>query len=251
MDCSPPDSSVHGDFPDNNAEVGCHALLQEIFPMQGSNPDLPHCKWTLYHLSHQGSPWILEWVRFSSVQFNSATQSCPTLYDLMDCSMPGFQVHHQLPELTQTHVHRVGDAIQPSHPLLSCSPVFNLSQHQCLFKWVSSLHQVAKVLVFQLQLSPSNEYSAMISFRVDWFDLLAVQGTLKSLLQHHNLKASILWRSVFFRTNSHIHIRLLEKPYNNSWWIWQFIILFLQFLCTLDIFPSTKPEGGLPWWSNG
>ena len=89
---------------------------------------------------------------FSSVQFSSVTQSCPTLCDPMDCSMPGLPVHHQLLKLTQTHVHWVGDAIQPSHPLSSPSPpAFNLSQHQGLFQWVSSSHQVAKVLDFQLQ----------------------------------------------------------------------------------------------------
>jgi len=116
----------------------------------------------------------------------------------MDCSTPGFPVHHQLPELTQTHVHRVCEAIQPSHLLSSPSPAaFNLSQHQCLFKWVSSLHQVAKVWSFSFSISPSNEYSGLISYRVDWLDLLAVQGTLKSLLQHHNSKASILWCSAF------------------------------------------------------
>ena len=86
-----------------------------------------------------------------SVQFSSVAQSCPTLCDPMDCSTPGFPVHHQLPELAQTHVHRVGDAIQPSHPLLSPSPAFNLSQHQGLFQRVSSSLQVAKVLEFQLQ----------------------------------------------------------------------------------------------------
>ena len=85
-------------------------------------------------------------------QYSSVTQSCPTLCNPMDCSMPGFPVHHQLPELTQTHVHWVGDAIQPSPPLSSPSPpTFNLSQHQYLFQWVSSLHQVTKVLKFQLQ----------------------------------------------------------------------------------------------------
>ena len=89
---------------------------------------------------------------FSSVQFGSVTQSCPTLFDPMDCSRPGLPVHHQLPELTQIHVHWVSDAIQPSHPLSSPSPpAFNLSQHQGLFQWVSSSHQVAKVLEFQLQ----------------------------------------------------------------------------------------------------
>ena len=88
-----------------------------------------------------------------SVQFSSVAQSCPTLCNPMDCSMSDFPVHHQLPEFTQTHVHWVGDAIQSSHPLLSPSPpAFNLSQHQGLFKWVSSFHQLAKVLEYQLQL---------------------------------------------------------------------------------------------------
>ena len=89
-------------------------------------------------------------LQFSLVQFSSAAQSCPTLWDPMDCSMPGFPVHHKLPELAQTHVHWVSDAIQPS-PLSSPSPAFNLSQHQDHFQWVNSSHQVAKVLEFQVQ----------------------------------------------------------------------------------------------------
>ena len=102
-------------------------------------------------------------------------------------------------ELVQTHVHWVGDAIQPTHPLLSPSPpTFNHSQHQGLFQRVSFSHQVAKVLEFQLQHQSFNEHSGLISFRMDWLDLLAVQGTLKSLLQHHSSKASILWYSAFF-----------------------------------------------------
>ena len=134
-----------------------------------------------------------------SVQFTSVAQSCLTLCDPMNHSMPGFPVHHQLPESTQTHVHWVSNAIQPSHSLSSPSPLaLNLSQHQSLSKWVSSSHQVAKVLELQLNISPSNEYSGLISFRIDWFDLLAVQGTLNSLLQHHSLKASILRCSAFF-----------------------------------------------------
>ena len=134
-----------------------------------------------------------------SVQFSSVAQLCPTLCDPMDCNMPGFPVHHQLLELIQTHVHWVSDAIQPSYPLSSpFPPALNLSQHQGLFRWVSSSHQVAKVLEFQLRHQSFNEYSGLISFRMDWLDLLALQGTLKSLLQHYSSKASILQRSAFF-----------------------------------------------------
>ena len=105
----------------------------------------------------------------------------------MDCSTLGFPVHHQLSEPTQTHIHRVSDAIQSSHPMSSPSPpAFTLAQHQGLFQWVCSSHQVAKVLEFQLQ--PSNEYLGLISFRMDLLDLLVVQGTPKSLLQHHSSK---------------------------------------------------------------
>ena len=113
-------------------------------------------------------------------------------------------VHHQLPGFTQTHIHRVGDAIQPSHPLLSPSPpAFNLSQHQGLFKWVSSLHEVAKVLEFQLQHQFFQWTPGLISFRMDWLDLLAVQGTLKNLLRHHSSKASILCSAFFVVQLSH------------------------------------------------
>ena len=115
----------------------------------------------------------------------------------MDWSMPGFPTLHYHLEFAQTHAHRVSDAIQPSHPLSFPSPTFNLSQHQGLFQWVSSLHHVAKVLEFQLQ-HQSFQYSGLISFRMDWLDLLAVQGPLKSLLQHHSSKASILQHSAFF-----------------------------------------------------
>ena len=135
----------------------------------------------------------------SSVQFSSVAQSCLTLCDPMTRSTPGLPVHHQLPEFTQTQVHRVGDAIQPSHPLLSpFLPAPNPSQHQSLFQWVNSLHEVAKVLSFSFSIIPSKEIPGLISFRMDWLDLLAVQETLKSLLQHHSSKASILWRSDFF-----------------------------------------------------
>ena len=107
----------------------------------------------------------LLWTARTSVQFSTVTQSCPTLGNPMDCSTPGLSVHHQLPEFTQTHIHWVGDAIQPSHLLASPSPpAFNLSQQQGLFKWVSSSHQVAKVLEFQLL-----HQSFQRTFRTDFF----------------------------------------------------------------------------------
>ena len=114
-----------------------------------------------------------------------------------NCTMPGFSVLHYLPEFTLTHVHWACEAIQPSHsPSAPSYPALNLFQHQGLFQWVSSSHQVAKIWSFSFSISNSNEYSGLISFRTDWFDLLAVQG--KGLLQYHNSKASILWHSVFF-----------------------------------------------------
>ena len=131
-----------------------------------------------------------------SVQFSLVVQSCPTLCDPVDCSTPGPPVHHQLLEFTQTHVHWLGDAIQPSHPLSSPSPpTLNFSQHQGVFKWVSSSHQVAKVL--EPQHSPSNEYSGLVSFRMNWLHLLAVQGALKSLLQCKSSRGSIVCCSAF------------------------------------------------------
>ena len=131
-------------------------------------------------------------------QFISVTQLCLTLCNPMDCSTPDLPVHHQLIEFTQTHVHWVDDAIHPSHPLSTpSSSSFSLSQHQGLFKWVSSLHQMAKYWSFSFSISPSNVHPELISFRMDWLDLLAVQGTLKTLLQHHSSKASILGCSAF------------------------------------------------------
>ena len=124
-----------------------------------------------------------------SVQFSSVAQSCPTLCDPMNRSIPGLPVHHQLLEFTQIHIHRVSDAIQPSHPLSSFSPPApNPSQHQSLFQWVNSSHQVAKYWSFSFSITPSKEIPGLISLRMDWLDLLAVQGTLKSLLQHQEMQ---------------------------------------------------------------
>ena len=140
-------------------------------------------------------------------QIRSVAQLCPTLCHPMNRSTLGFPVHHQLPEFTETHVHRVSDAIQPSHPLSSPSPPApSPSQHQGLFQWVNSLNEWPKYRSFSLSVSPSNEHPGLISFRMDWLDLLAVQGTLKSLLQHHSSKAPILQSSAFFTVH-------LSHPY--------------------------------------
>ena len=114
---------------------------------------------------------------FSTAQSLSHVRLCHP----MNCSTPGLPVHHQLLEFTQTHVHRVGDAIQPSHPVSSPSPpAFSLSQHQGLFQWVSSSHQRPKYWSFSFSLSPSSEHPGLLFFRVDWLDLLVVQGTQES-----------------------------------------------------------------------
>ena len=147
-----------------------------------------------------------------SVQFSSVAQSCPTLCDPMDCSMPDFPVHHQLPVFTQTHAHWVSDAIQPSHPLLLLSSIFPstrvFSNESVLCirwpKYWPVLNTGQYWISFNI--SPSNEYSGLIFFRMDWLDLLAVQGTFKSL-QHHSSKASILRHSAFFTVQlSHPYI---------------------------------------------
>ena len=114
-------------------------------------------------------------------QLSSVAQSCPTLCTPMDCSMPGFPVLHHLPKIAQTHVHWVSDAIQPSHPILSPSnPAFNLSQHRGLFQWVGSSHQVAKALELQLQHQSFQWIFRIGLLWIDWFGLLAVQGTQQS-----------------------------------------------------------------------
>ena len=123
--------------PGQNTGVGSCSLPQGLLPLQGLNSSLPYFRWILYQLSHQGSFWVFVFIVPSSceLQFSSVAQSCPTVCDHMNRSTPGLPVHHQLPESTQTHVHWVGDAIQPSHPLSSPSPpALNLSQHQGLFK---------------------------------------------------------------------------------------------------------------------
>ena len=137
------------------------------------------------------------WVSY--IQFSSVTQSCPTLCDLMDCSMPGLPVHHQLPEPTQTHVHCVGDAINHLTLCRSLLLLLSIFTSMRVFSNESALHiRRPKCWSFSFNISPSNEHPGLISFRMDWLDLLAVQGTLKSLLQHHSSKASYSLALSFF-----------------------------------------------------
>ena len=134
----------------------------------------------------------------STVPFSSVAQSCPTLCDPMNHSIPGLPVHRQLLESTQICVHRVGDAIQPSHPLLSPSLLPSIFPSIRVFSKKSALHmRWPKFWSFSFSISPSNEHPRLI-FRMEWLDLLEVQGTLKCLLQHHSSKASIRWHSAFF-----------------------------------------------------
>ena len=143
-------------------------------------------------------------------KFSSISQSYPTLCDPIDCSTPGFPVYHQHLELTQTMF-----IDRWCHPSISSSVIPRSSCLQSLpasgFQWVSALHQVAKVYwSFSFSINPSNEYSGLISFRIDWFDLLAVQGALRSLLQHHSSKASVLQHSAFFMVQ-------LSHPIHDYW----------------------------------
>ena len=144
-----------------------------------------------------------------SDQFSSVTQSCPALCDPMNCSTPGLHVHHHLPEFTQMHVHQVGDAIQPSHSLSSLLLQPTIPPSIRAFSSESTLRmRWPKYWSFSFSIIPSKEHPGPISFRMDWLDLLAVQGTLKSPHQHHSSKASILWHSAFFSptlTSIHDH----------------------------------------------
>ena len=131
--------------------------------------------------------------KYLTLQYSSVAQLCPTPSYPMDCSTPGFPGLHHLPELAQTHVHQVGDAIQPSYPHCSLLLLPSIFPSIRAFSKELALHiRWPKSWSFSFSISPSNEYTGLIYLRIDWFGLLAVQGTLKSLLQHHSSKASIL-----------------------------------------------------------
>ena len=170
-----------------------HAILPRDLPDPGVKP-----------ASLKSPALAVRFLTASLVQFSLVAQLWPTLLDPMDCSTPGLPVHCQFPEFTLTHVLWV-NAIQPSHPLSSPSPpAFNLSCIRVFSNESVLCIRWPKYWSFSFSINPSNEYSGLISFSMDWLDLLAVQGTLKSLLQHHNSKASILRHSAFFIVQ-HLH----------------------------------------------
>ena len=172
----------------------------------------------------------------SSVQ--PIAQSCPTLCHPMNCSTTGFSVHYQLLELAHTLFHQIGDAIQSSYPMLSPSPpAFKLFQHQGLFYEPTLSIRWPKYWSFSFSISPSNEYSGLISFRVNWFYLLAIQGTIKSLLQHHSSKASILQLSVCFKIQlSHPHKTTRKTiALTRQTFVWKVMSLLSKMLSRLVI----------------
>ena len=147
---------------------------------------------------HKDLSFHFKILAMNHVQFSSFSQSCLTPCNPMDCSTPGLPVHHQLPELTPTYVHRIGEAIQPSHPLSSPLLLSSIFPSIRVFSNESALRiRWPKYWSFSFNISPSSEHPGLI-FRMDWVDLLAVQGTLKSLLQHCSSKTSILQCSAFF-----------------------------------------------------
>ena len=155
------------------------------------------CFLTCIQVSQEAGQVVWYSHHYPSVQFSSVTQSCPTLCNPMNRSMPGLPVHHQLPEFTQTHVHRVGDAIQPSllcHPLPLLPAIYSSIR---VFSNESTLH-MRWPKYWSFSISPSDEHPGLISFRMGWLDFLVVQGTLESLLQHHSSKASISLCSTLF-----------------------------------------------------
>ena len=182
---------------------------------------------------------ILNWVVLStwcgeSNQFSSVTQSCPTLCEPLNCSTQGFPVQHQTPELSQTHVHPVGDNIQPSHPLSFPSPpAFNLSPVPESFPFSQFFSSGGQ------SISLSKEYSGLISFRMDWFNLRADQGTLKGVLQHRSGINMFFSAQISLWSNSHIHTWLLEKPQ-----LWLRPLLAKWCLCFLKFYSVKYPDPG-------
>ena len=200
--------------------MGSHSLLQRIFPTQRQNTGLLHCRRLLYHLSHQGSP-----------QFSSVGQSCPTLCDPMNRSTPGLPVHHQLSGLLKL---MCIESVMPSSHLILCRPLLLLHPippRIRVFSNESTLHmRWPKYWSFSFSISPSNQHPGLISFRMDWLDLLAVRGTLKNLLQHHSSKASICRHSAFFTVQlSHPYMTTGKTLDNHNKYLNSLLYYFITF----------------------
>ena len=218
-----------------NTGVGSLSFLQWIFSTQESNWGLLHCRQILYQLIYQGM----------SVQFSLFAQSCPAVCYPMDSSSPGLPVYCQLPEFTQTHVHWISDVIEPPHPLLSPSPpALYLSQHQGFSNESVLRIRWPKYWSFSFSISASSDYSGMISFRIDWLDLLAVQGALKSLLQHHSSKVSILWHSALFMVQLSHPYMITGKTIALTTWTFVSKVMTLLFNMlsgfVITFFPGSK-----------
>ena len=169
-------------------------------------------------------------------------------------SIPGFSVLHYLLEFAQTHIHWIGDAIQPSHPLSPPSlPALSFSQNQGLFQWVSSSDQCPKYWSFSFSISPSNEYSGLISFRINWFELLSVQGTLKSLFQHHSSKAKasvlLLLSLLYGPTLTSVHDCWKNHSYDYMTYVCKAMSLLLNMLSRFAIafLPRSKCLSLIMW----
>ena len=174
---------------ENRTTIPSISFISGYLLKENKNTNLKRC---MYPHIHCSIIYCSQYMETASVQVSSVAQSCPTLCDPMNHGTPGLPVHHQLLEFTQTHVHRVDGAIQPSHPLILYHPLLLLPSifpSIRVFSNESALRiRWPKYWSFSFSISPSNEHPGLISFRMDWLDLLAVQGMLKSLLQHHSSK---------------------------------------------------------------
>ena len=190
------------DSPGKNTEVGCHFCLQGIFPTQGSNPGLPHCRQTLYPLSHQGTPTLPEPPEKHNFRCSVKSLSCALLFVIHGLQHTRPPCPSPTPRAYSNYSNSCPSS-QWCHLIISSSVIpfssaFSLSSIK-VFSSESVLPiRRPKCWSFSFSISPSNEHSGLISFRMNWLNLLAVQGTLKSLLQHHSSTASILWGSAFF-----------------------------------------------------
>ena len=196
MDCSLPGSSVHGDSPDKNTGLGCHGLLQGILPTHGLNPGLLHCRQILYQLSNKGIPKNVLSVQFSSLQSLSRVWLLATPWIAACQASLSITNPRSSPKFMSI------ESVMPSNHLILCHPLLLLPSIPPSIRAFSNESTVrmrwSKYWSFSFSIIPSKEHPGLISFRIDWLDLLAVQGTRKSLLQHHNSKASILRHSAFF-----------------------------------------------------